>query len=72
MSIIQREIDEMLEILPDEEQRLALELIKRIVLAWDPDFTKVTEQERKDIEHAKQSGFVSEDEIDWDDLSKYA
>ncbi len=37
---IQREIDEMLEILPDEEQRLALELIKRIVLAWDPDFTK--------------------------------
>lgn len=39
---------------------------------WDPDFTKVTPQERAQIEHAEQSGFISESEIDWDNLSKYA
>ena len=39
---------------------------------WDSDFTKVTPQERAEIEHAEQSGFIPESEIDWDNLSKYA
>ena len=43
----------------------------KVMLAWDPDFTKVTEQERKDIENAEQSGFVDENAIDWDNLSNY-
>ena len=71
MSAIQKEIGEMLEILPDEEQRLVLEFVKRLVLAWDPDFTKVTPQEREAVEHAEKSGFVPENEIDWDNLDKY-
>lgn len=72
MSTFQREIDSMLELLPDSEQKLAYEFIKRLVLAWDSDYTKVTPQEREQLEQAEMSGFVSEDEIDWDNLSKYA
>ena len=72
MSAIQKEINLMLECLPDDEQKLAYEFIKRMVLAWDPDFTKVTPEERARIEQAENSGFVPEDEIDWDDLGKYA
>lgn len=72
MSTLQREIDSMLELLPDSEQKLAYKFIKRLVLAWDSDYTKVTPQEREQLEQAEMSGFVSEDEIDWDNLSKYA
>lgn len=72
MSILQKEINSMLELLPDSEQKLAYEFIKRLVLAWDSDYTKLTPQEREQLEQAEKSGFVSEDEIDWDNLSKYA
>ena len=54
--------------LPESDQQLAYELVKKLVLAWDPDFTKVTEQERKDIENAEQSGFVDENAREWDNL----
>ena len=43
-----------------------------LLLAWDPDFTKVTPDERIKIDEAEKSGFISEDEIDWDNLEKYA
>lgn len=66
------QIAEMLDMLPEQEQNLAFEMLKRIVLAWDADFTKVTEQERKEIETAEQSGFVDENAVDWDNLSAYA
>ncbi len=46
--------------------------LKRFVLAWDPDFTKVTPEERKRIDEAEKSGFIPEEEIDWDNLGKYA
>lgn len=72
MSTLQKEITTMLDCLPDEEQQLAYEFIKRLVLAWDPDFTKVTPQERERIERAENSGFISESEIDWNHLEKYA
>ena len=42
------------------------------VRAWDPDFTKVTPEEAKNIAKAEMSGFIAEDEIDWDNLSQYA
>ena len=66
------QIAEMLDMLPEQEQNLACEMLKRIVLAWDPDFTKTTEQERKDIEAAEQSGFVDVSNIDWNNLSAFA
>ncbi|MCI5904165.1 MAG: hypothetical protein MRZ61_03375 [Oscillospiraceae bacterium] len=54
------------------EQELAYEIIKHFVLTWDPDFTKVTSEERKQIEEAEKSGFISDEDIDWDNLERYA
>ena len=42
--------------------------IKKLVRAWDPDFTKVTSEEARQIAHAEESGFIDADEIDWDNL----
>ena len=47
-------------------------LFARLVQAWDPDFTKVTPEERAHIQKTEESGFVSEQEIDWDHLDQYA
>lgn len=62
----------MLDMLPDEDQAFAYEFIKKLVKAWDPDFTKVTKEEAESIKKAEESGFVDESEIDWNDLSQYA
>ena len=72
MSEIAMHAARMLNLLPEEDQSLALAFIKKMVLAWDPDFTKVTPDEADRISAAESSGFLSEDEIDWDNLSKYA
>ena len=42
----------MLDMLPESEQVLAHEFVKRLVLAWDPDFTKVTPEEARQMEQA--------------------
>ena len=67
-----QQIVKMYEMLPEQEQELAYETIKRFVLAWDPDFTKVTSDERKRIDDAEKSGYISDEDIDWDNLDKYA
>ncbi len=67
-----QEIARMVDMRPEEEQTLAFDLVKRLVLAWDPDFTKVTPEEAAQLQAAEDSGFVPEEEIDWDDLGKYA
>lgn len=46
------EITAMLEMLPEQEQVFAYELIKRLVLAWDPDFTRVTQEEAAALDEA--------------------
>ncbi len=70
MSNIAVEAARLMDMLPDEEQNFAYEFIKKLVRAWDPDFTKVTTQEAQEIAEAEASGFVDEKEIDWDNLSK--
>ena len=62
----------LMDMLPGADQSFAYEFIKKLVRAWDPDFTKVTPQEAREIEEAEASGFVDESDIDWDNLSKYA
>lgn len=52
MTQIIQESVRMLEMLPESEQELASQLTKRLVLAWDPDFTKLTPEERKRLEEA--------------------
>ena len=46
MSTATKEAIDLMEILPESEQNFALEFIKKLVLAWDPDFTKLTPAER--------------------------
>ncbi len=72
MSEIAMNAARMLNLLPEEDQNFALEFIKKLVQAWDPDFTKVTPEEAARISAAENSGFISEDEIDWDNLAKYS
>lgn len=70
MSAAIKEAMDLLEILPESEQKFALEFIKKLVLAWDPDFTKVTSAERLELEEAQkeiESGeIVSHNDINWD------
>ena len=46
--------------------------LQNFFLKWDPDFTKATPEEMAHMKEAEQSGFVPEEEIDWDHLEKYA
>lgn len=58
-----------MDILPEEDKKFAYEFIKKLVKAWDPDFTKVTPEEAQSIQAAEESGFIADSEIDWDNLS---
>ena len=68
MSGIVLDAARMMDMLPEAEQSFAYEFIKRLVKAWDPDFTKVTPEEAAKIAAAEASGFIDEAEIDWDNL----
>lgn len=56
----------MLEMFPTQEQNLAMELVKRLVLAWDPDFTKLTPDERTHLETAEYGEYIDAENINWD------
>lgn len=61
------EIAEMLDVLPESDVNLAYELVKKLVLAWDPDFTKLTPAEQARLEEAENaSETVSHEDINWD------
>lgn len=62
----------LMDMLPESEQSFAYELIKKLVRAWDPDYTRLTPQETLELAQAESSGFVDEGDVDWDDLAKYA
>ncbi len=70
MSTATKQVIDLMEILPESEQNFALEFIKKLVLAWDPDFTKVTPKERSELENAmeeiRNGETVSHSDIDWD------
>ena len=68
MSNIAIEAARLLDVLPESDKEFAYEFIKKLVLAWDPDFTKVTAEEAKKIEDAENSGYVDADKIDWESI----
>jgi hypothetical protein len=72
MSNVAMDAARLMDMLPEEDKNFAYEFIKKLVKAWDPDFTKVTAEEAKRIDEAEKSGFINESEIDWDNLSAYA
>ena len=57
----------MLEMLPAQEQDFAYEFVKRLVLAWDPDYTQLTPEERSRLEAEEQGEYISGKDINWDD-----
>ena len=62
----------LMQMLPESDQVFAHEFMKKLVLAWDPDFTKLTKEEAERLKEAESSEFVPADEIDWDNLEKYS
>lgn len=60
----------LMEALPESDQNFALEFLKKLVLAWDPDFTKVTPAEQRVLAEAEQDilehGTISHDDINWE------
>jgi cytochrome oxidase Cu insertion factor (SCO1/SenC/PrrC family) len=70
MSNIVREAAQMMDMLPETDQTFAYEFIKKLVKAWDPDFTKLTREEADQLEAAENSGFVDANDIDWEHLEK--
>ena len=72
MSSVAMNIARMFDMLPESEQKFAQEFVRKLVLAWDPDFTKATPEEVAKMKEAEESGFIPEDEIDWENLGKYA
>lgn len=70
MTQIVQESVRMLEMLPESEQEFASQFIKRLVLAWDPDFTKLTYEERERLEAAEKrmnnGEYIKDSDIEWD------
>ena len=56
----------LIEMLPEDDQNFAFEFIKKLVRAWDPDFTKLTAEEARCLEKAENSGFVN----DWSKIGQ--
>ena len=71
MSNVAMDAARLLDMLPEDDKNFAYEFIQKLVLAWDPDFTKVTSEEAKLIAAAEHSGFVDEADIDWDNLAAF-
>ncbi len=40
-------------------------LTEAVVLAWDPDFTKLTPKEREHLESAENGEYTDSEDIDW-------
>lgn len=69
MAPIAQQIADMVDMLPEQDQALAFELVKKLVLAWDPDFTKVTPFEKIQLDQAEAEmnagNYISESAINW-------
>ena len=70
MSTATKQAIDLMELLPEKDQNFALEFIKKLVIAWDPDYTKVTPAERAELERAQKEiengETISHDAINWD------
>ena len=70
MSSLAMDVARMVEILPQDDQKFAYEFVKKLVLAWDPDFTRVTLYEAERIKKAEESGFINDEDIDWSSIGQ--
>lgn len=64
MSEMANKIAETFDMLPADQQKLALELLETLVRNWDPDFTKLTAKEAEELREAeKDTETVTLDEL---------
>lgn len=68
MSDITAETLKLMEMLPLDEQYFAYSFIKKLVRAWDPDYTRLTPAEEAALAEAEKGEFISEKDIDWDNI----
>ena len=70
MAPIAQQIADMVDMLPEKDQAPAFELVKKLVLAWDPDFSKVTPAEKAEIDKAaaelEAGDYVTDQAVNWD------
>ena len=70
MAPIAQQIADMVDMLPEKDQALAFEQVKKLVLAWDPDFSKVTPAEKAEIDKAaaelEAGDYVTDQAVNWD------
>lgn len=52
MSNNTKQLINLYEILPETDQKMLLELTKKLLLAYDPDYTKLLPSEKEDVEGA--------------------
>ncbi|MCQ2421455.1 MAG: hypothetical protein MJ064_00480 [Lachnospiraceae bacterium] len=71
MSKMLSETAELLRCLPEDDLAVVNHLVKKLILAWDPDYTKLTADERRDLEEAEAEAergeYFSHEEV-WSDL----
>ncbi len=70
MSTTAQQAAALIDMLPEQDQSLAFEIIKKLVLAWDPDYTKVTPQEAAALQEAEKNfengDYYTDRDINWD------
>jgi len=70
MSNLAVDTAKLIDMLPPDDQRFAYEFVKKLILAWDPDFTKLTHEEAERVRAAEASGFIDDGDIDWDEIGQ--
>ena len=55
MSYIAMDTAKLIDMLPESDQNFAYEFVKKLILAWDPDFTKVTNEEAAELDAAEKA-----------------
>ena len=70
MSELTAQTAELITLLPEDEVALVNALVKKLIRAWDPDFTKVTAGEREALDAADADfarGIYFTDHDVWDE-----
>ena len=58
MSNMAMEAARLMDMLPESDQNFAYEFIKKLVRAWDPDFTKLTPEEARRVDEAEKLSLI--------------
>lgn len=69
MAPIAQQIADMVDMLPETDQALAFEVVKKMVLAWDPDYVKLTPVEEEELNRAEAEmdagEYVLDSAVNW-------